>query len=82
MLICTARAYEDVLSEGLEPLTACLIKRIASFLAIEIRRSDAIFIIAQHIHQRCAAFAADFSPISDYNTILNEVYFHDPIDQN
>lgn len=79
MFVCPARACFEADDSPLEPLTPSLIRKIASFCFIELRHTDALNLIARHLHQRNALFSSDKKNIDDYRTILAAVYANDPL---
>lgn len=77
MLIDTGNACDQQVTE-LELLTRQQVVLIANFMHVELRHSDAIAVIARHLHQRHAAFTRDGKPLNDYKKILDAVSLRDP----
>lgn len=79
MLICPVEACNDASGEGMVPISAHMIKCTAKFLCLSLRHSDALTVVARHLHQRAAVFTKDQMPVTDYQTILDAVHQHDPL---
>ena len=78
MFVCPAGAFNESQDPEIKPLSPGVIQKIASFLLIDLRRANALHLIAQHLHQRKALFCERRMPITDYRMILNAVFQHDP----
>ncbi len=79
MLVCPVESYGDTPGSDLVPLSSHLVKRTAKFLCISLHDSNALAVIAQHLHSRQAIFTSERIPLNDYAVILDAVNQHDPL---